>query len=80
MTMSEPAKDCCEVWAKICGYFEWMTPGDSSRIMPHITHRDAKFRVNYCPSCGAECRAIETTSTAVSISRAGLELFIEESR
>lgn len=57
----ETAKEfCCEVFPKIVASFNWMIPEGSPNtlIMPNITTKEAKWRINYCPSCGKEVRSI----------------------
>lgn len=52
--------DCCEVWRQIkpaFGWFGFVGIEPDVRIMPYITGDDGEqWRVNHCPSCGAERR------------------------
>lgn len=51
---------CCEVFPKIATQFSWfVSEGRTLFVMPNIDLPDNKFRVNYCPSCGAEIRSIK---------------------
>lgn len=67
---------CCEVWPKICGHFHYFGFADGSkpdvRIMPYIPHTDGKWRVNYCPSCGAEIRSKDFDVADIDESLRGL--------
>ncbi len=49
--MAEETKDCCEIWPKLLPAFE---------MMPHFQPypQSEKWRINYCPSCGAERRDV----------------------
>lgn len=51
---------CCSVWNELRTDFGWMIPEGSPhiRIMPYIIMGGTKWRVNYCPSCGAERRGV----------------------
>ena len=57
--------NCCDYFEKMRHNFEWFSYQDENNkkvyFMP--TLRDCnghtKLRVNYCPSCGKEVRAIE---------------------
>jgi hypothetical protein len=60
-------KSCCKVFEKLAEEFDWMSyvdNGEKILIMPHIVGTDyIKYRINNCPSCGAEVRDIEITET-----------------
>jgi hypothetical protein len=64
LTMSEvsdpPSEtpDCCEVWPKILHVFNWMRydAWPSLCSMPHFRVGKDAWRVNHCPSCGADRR------------------------
>lgn len=53
-------KDCCPTWPCLVDAFGWMVAQgeEDRRIMPHIDHNSKKWRINYCPSCGAERRNV----------------------
>lgn len=79
--MSEPMvanvidEPCCEVWSKICGAFAWMKYSDCPRVMamPHIKSAGSSWRINHCPSCGAEVRGKEFTDHFINHSRSLLD-------
>ena len=54
-------KFCCESFPKYAKTFNWMTYVDANKIsvylMPHFSEH--KFRLNHCPTCGANIRSIE---------------------
>lgn len=54
---------CCQVLPEILNHFQWMSAdfeGEKKLLMPHFnTHGNIRYRVNHCPSCGAEIRDIE---------------------
>jgi len=56
-------KHCCESFKHFIDIFYWMTYVDKKDkikyIMPYTYQDGIKYRVNYCPSCGAEVRDIE---------------------
>lgn len=55
----EDKKYCCEVFPKILKEFNWFYYKDEKLneniyVMPYIESREGdKWKVNYCPSCGA---------------------------
>lgn len=55
MTLEE-TPDCCDAWAGMLHGFRWfLTTGPSPlAVMPNVNG----WRVNHCPSCGAERRAV----------------------
>ena len=53
-------KHCCESFKHFINIFYWMTL-DKKYIMPYTYQDGIKYRVNHCPSCGAEVRDIELT-------------------
>lgn len=64
--MKTPQEDfCCKVLPEILNHFNWMSgeiDGEKKLLLPHFqTHGfgSLKFRVNHCPSCGAEIRDIQ---------------------
>ena len=49
-------KQCCEVLDLVV---LWFKTQDGDKILPHLIGTDGnKYRVNYCPSCGKNIRAI----------------------
>ena len=56
-------KHCCESFKHFINIFYWMTYFDKTDkikyIMPYTYEDGIKYRVNHCPSCGAEIRDIE---------------------
>ena len=52
--------DCCEVWPEIAPTFEWYRFEDWPDLvcMPCIRVGNTSWRVNHCPSCGAEIRMV----------------------
>ena len=56
-------KHCCKYFKHFINYFYWMTYFDNNEkikyIMPYTYQDGIKYRVNNCPSCGAEVRDIE---------------------
>jgi len=53
---------CCEVFPKLIYDFKWFTlrpPGQDIQLMPCIPVGDIDYRLNFCPSCGADVRGIE---------------------
>ena len=61
--MAEETKDCCEIWPKLLPAFDWMSAPIDGRVMVMMPHfqpypQSEKWRVNYCPSCGAERRDV----------------------
>lgn len=54
--------DCCDIWPKIRDSFAWFQFDDYRNVyaMPCIEDVECKpvWRVNYCPSCGAERRSV----------------------
>lgn len=54
-------KHCCEVFPKIQDQFIWFSVAlnRNTRCMPCLHEVDADYRVNFCPSCGANVRSIE---------------------
>lgn len=56
---------CCQALPEILKHFQWMSvdiEGEKKLLMPHFQtygFGDIKYRVNHCPSCGAEIRDIE---------------------
>jgi len=62
--MAKEAKNCCDRWPKFWPAFRWMTfeiDGEVMAAMPHIQNQNEpeRWRVNYCPSCGAEVRDVQ---------------------
>lgn len=53
-------KHCCESFKHFINIFYWMIL-DKKYIMPYTYVDGIKYRVNHCPSCGAEVRDIELT-------------------
>jgi hypothetical protein len=53
----EETPDCCEAWPKMLAAFYWFRFDEEPDYvaMPCIQTSDL-WRVNYCPSCGAEVR------------------------
>lgn len=55
-----PTPDCCAVWPQLWHLFNWMSPQghDDVVLMPYAqAPNDAtKWRINHCPSCGADVR------------------------
>jgi len=56
--------ECCEEFPKVMNAFTWMSyknkDGEDVLCMPHFeVTEELKLRVNYCPCCGKEVRAIE---------------------
>ena len=49
---------CCEVWPKIVGAFEWFAFENNPEylVMSNIRTTESAWRINFCPSCGAERR------------------------
>ena len=48
---------CCDVFKqniKEYGWFKLDHLGEEQYLMPHIL--GTKIRINYCPTCGKECR------------------------
>lgn len=61
MKPMEPTEDCCKVWPKLWWAFYWMTTEDRLHlVMPYMQAPNSghaqKWRVNHCPSCGADVR------------------------
>lgn len=62
-------KHCCDILKYSLSLFYWMTyidyedEGKIKYIMPYIydKEKEKKYRVNHCPSCGANIRDIELT-------------------
>lgn len=54
-------RHCCEVFPKMIDRFSWFVfMGDHSRrCMPYIRRTDGEWRINFCPSCGSDVRAVE---------------------
>jgi hypothetical protein len=51
----EEQKPCCEPFKKLMLHFDWYkVEGEDLYAMPCMD----KFRINFCPSCGAYIRAI----------------------
>lgn len=53
---------CCEPYKKMVQTFQWFSyekDGIRHFVMPSISVDGNFWRVNYCPSCGAETREIE---------------------
>lgn len=50
----EVTPPCCEVWIRLAPLFRWCVFGDwpHLRSMPSLD----RWRVNFCPSCGAPRR------------------------
>lgn len=58
-------KPCCETFEKMLGLFGWFRVEYNEGTyytMPYLEHSGVKWRVNNCPSCGAEVRDIELDS------------------
>ena len=51
-------KHCCKSFKNFIKKFYWMTL-DKKYIMPYTYVDGIKYRVNHCPSCGADVRDIE---------------------
>lgn len=50
---------CCELFAKFAALFGWFFIGEEKHLtMPFVAddENDTKWRVNFCPACGAEIR------------------------
>lgn len=55
----EPTPNCCDVWPKIARRLDWMRfqPGQGVPdlvTMPHLRVDGDAWRINFCPSCGAD--------------------------
>jgi hypothetical protein len=60
MTQDQKKPICCGTFEKYAKEFTWMTLEDYSiYLMPHIG--DDKYRINHCPTCGAEIRNVRFT-------------------
>ena len=60
---------CCETFKKVSKSFSWFSysgNGNSILCMPNIQVGEIKYRVNHCPSCGAEIRDIEVSVSEFS--------------
>jgi hypothetical protein len=59
---------CCGTFEKYAKSFNWMFRYDDNKnkifLMPHIGKE--MYRVNNCPTCGAEIRSVELTSEQFS--------------
>jgi hypothetical protein len=51
--MEKKNKVCCDAFDKMD--IKWMHLEDGGKVLPHIEGKSDtnKYRVNYCPSCGA---------------------------
>lgn len=58
----EVAEMCCEIFPKLIESFDWFTIDNDNcgkdYIMPNIKRGIISYRVNHCPSCGAEVRGV----------------------
>ena len=64
----EETSDCCAAWADALSLFDWYSLEDHPDllIMPYFFRsRKRHWRVNYCPSCGANRRDVVVTSWRV---------------
>jgi hypothetical protein len=60
---------CCDAFAKHAKHFDWMSFNDDNGqnilVMPHIlitnhtNNSTERLRVNYCPTCGHNVRAVQ---------------------
>ena len=60
---------CCEVFPKIMGKFSWMSYDNGKQsilCMPYIQIEKTKYRINSCPSCGADVRHTEISAIEYS--------------
>lgn len=59
---------CCGIFEKYAKSFKWMSRYDDNKnkiyLMPHIGEN--MYRINNCPTCGAEIRSVELTSEQFS--------------
>lgn len=73
----KPDAPCCEVFEQIAGRFEWMSYQQQPEVltMPHFQIGGNKWRINFCPACGREIRAINYPADnlrASAMARGGL--------
>lgn len=55
----KPTDDCCKIWPRLWWAFYWLTDESGTLlVMPYLQapNEGDKWRVNYCPSCGADVR------------------------
>jgi len=55
---------CCDAFKKFARSFKWFNLGGRYLLMPCLEHSGANYRINYCPSCGAEIRAVQIPLSA----------------
>lgn len=55
---------CCPVWPLLLHRFSWFRDEDGNRMMPHYPEPGGMWRVNHCPSCGADVRSFILTANA----------------
>jgi len=53
--MTPTTPDCCEVWPLLRGGLQWLEFGDEPGCYAMASIH--AWRVNHCPSCGAERRS-----------------------
>jgi hypothetical protein len=61
-------KICCEPFAKLIHQINWFSytndEGEIIMLMPCFIGSDGnKYRINYCPTCGADVRQLKFTET-----------------
>jgi hypothetical protein len=65
---------CCEVFPVLALNFGWFTMADKETevaLMPYmqLADSDARYRVNYCPSCGKYIRGVEYPTSFLLITK-----------
>jgi hypothetical protein len=58
---THPTPPCCDAWPAWADDAAWYAYEDDPTvlIMPHLA--GTRYRVNYCPTCGAERRSATST-------------------
>lgn len=62
-------KTCCKPFEKLILQLNWFTYTDEKTnekilLMPHFIGNDYRqYRINHCPTCGAEVRQFQITET-----------------
>jgi hypothetical protein len=71
----EVTPDCCSVWPRIVRRFGWFGIDDQPeiRLMPYIASGGHNWRVNYCPSCGAERTGVVNSAEALEVANAAAD-------
>ena len=51
---------CCDGFRNMMSTFRWFSYKDDDKtmlVMPSIDINEKHWRINFCPSCGKECRS-----------------------